>query len=53
MDFATPDAKISDITAFEIMAPNHAFKYPKCVQSQKGEYLFISDAFGVHYNSDI
>ena len=28
------------------MAPNHVFKYPKCVQAQKGQYLFIYEAFG-------
>merc|ERR1712212_1385097 len=35
--------------------PNHGLKYPKCVLTQKGWYLLISDAFGaiwVHYNSD-
>ena len=27
------------------MSPNHVLKYPKCVQTQKGQYLFISGAF--------
>ena len=36
------------------MAPNHVFKYSKCVQTQKRQYLFISEAFGaigMHNNS--
>ena len=28
------------------MAPNHGLKYPKCVLTQKGWYLLISEAFG-------
>ena len=28
------------------MAPHHVFKYPKCVQAQKGQYLFIYEALG-------
>jgi len=38
------------------MTPNHGLKYPKCVLTQKGWHLLISDAFGaiwMHYNSDI
>ena len=36
--------------------PNHGFKYPKCVLTQKGWYLLIYGAFGaiwMHYNSNI
>ena len=28
------------------MAPNHGLKYPKCVLTQKGWYLLISEALG-------
>ena len=28
------------------MTPNHGLKYPKCVLTQKGWFLFISDASG-------
>ena len=38
------------------MAPIHGLKYPKCTLTQKGWFLFISEAFGaiwVHYNSGI
>ena len=28
------------------MAPNHGLKYPKCVVTQKGWYLLVSEAFG-------
>ena len=38
------------------MATNHGLKYPKCVLTQKGWFLFISEAFGaiwMDYNSGI
>ena len=40
----------------EKMAPNHGLKYPKCILTQKGWFLFISEAFGAFwmiYNSSI
>ena len=40
----------------KIMLPNHGLKYPKCVPTQKGLYLLISEAFGaiwMLHNSDI
>ena len=52
---ATPGAKKSEKNS-KIVAPNHGLKYPKCVVTQKGWYLLVSEAFGaiwVHYNSDI
>ena len=30
----------------KIIAQNHGLKYPKCVLTQKGWYLIISEAFG-------
>ena len=30
----------------KIMTPNHGLRYPKCVLTQKGLYLLISEAFG-------
>ena len=30
----------------QIMAPDHGLKCPKCVLTQKGWFLFISEAFG-------
>ena len=33
----------------EKMAPNHGLKYPKCILTQKGWFLFISEAFGAFW----
>ena len=34
------------------MAPNHGLKYPKCVLTQKGWYLLISEAFEAWNDGD-